>query len=105
MTLDELIVSRPKTLTYTRAEKIAPLLVGNPGWNPEGKDGPDALSGCFTIPEPEEPMTLEEAEWIFGLYEHMSSRGVAEIVTGDANQPLGSGLIAIAMATIKKLTP
>lgn len=107
-TLDELIVSRPVTLTYSRAETFLHQLEISPEWlearsRGEIPDGLAGMRGMLTEHPPANMPTSEEAEWILGLSECTSMRGVAGIVLGDDNQISGDSLIRTARL-VKKST-
>jgi CRISPR-associated protein Csx16 len=95
--LDDLLCSRPRTLTIAQAEACLPSFETNPEWQakhdagelPEGLMG---MVGCMRAVWPEERLTEEEARWLLAMREHLSWRSLADFVTGDGNQITGMHL-------------
>lgn len=105
--LDDLLCSRPRTLTIAHVEACLPSFETNPEWQakydagelPEGLMG---MAGCLQSVWPEERLTIEEARWILGLREHLSWRSLADFVTGDGNQITGMHLEEAARRALER---
>lgn len=95
--LNQLLASRPATLTFAHAAACLPRYAVSPEWQAKSDAGllPGGFEGCFGMLRtvwPEERLTPEEAEWVIAVGEHLGWRALADCVLGEGNRIVGMNL-------------
>jgi len=96
-TLDQLLCTRPASLTLAHAEACLPTLEINPEWQAKQDAGElrediKGMVGSLRTVWPEERFTAEEARWVLAMREHLSWRSLGDFVLGNGNQITGMHL-------------